>query len=52
MNVRIALAAACALLISTAVRADEIKVLASGALHDIGDALIPQFENPPATRSR
>jgi molybdate transport system substrate-binding protein len=44
MNVRIALAAACALLISTAVRADEIKVLASGAMQDIGHDLLPQFE--------
>ena len=44
MNVRIALAAACALLISTVVRADDIKVLASAAMQDIGHELLPQFE--------
>jgi molybdate transport system substrate-binding protein len=44
MNVRIALTAACALLISPAVHADDIKVLASGAMQDIGHELLPQFE--------
>lgn len=44
MKARIALMAACALLISSVVRADDIKVLASGAMQEIGHELLPQFE--------
>jgi len=44
MKTRIALAAASMLLASVAARADEIKVLASGALQEIGHELLPQFE--------
>jgi molybdate transport system substrate-binding protein len=48
MKVRLALAAACSLLISgfgpSPARADDIKVLASGAMHEIGLELLPQFE--------
>lgn len=44
MNVRVVLVALCALLASHAARADEIKLLASGAMHEIGNELLPQFE--------
>ncbi len=44
MNARIAFVAACALLASHTARADEIKLLASGAMHEIGLELLPLFE--------
>jgi molybdate transport system substrate-binding protein len=44
MKARVALAAVCGLLISHVAQADEIKLLASGAMHEIGLELIPQFE--------
>ena len=44
MKARIALAAACALVTTHIAHADDIKVIASGALHEIGLELIPQFE--------
>ena len=43
MKARIVLAA-CGLLISHWAQADEIRVLSSGAMHEIGLELIPQFE--------
>ena len=44
MKTNIALIAACVLLAPAAAHADEIKLLASGALDEIGHALVPQFE--------
>ena len=38
-----AFAVACALLLPQTAQGNEIKVLASGALHEIGLELIPQF---------
>lgn len=44
MTARIALALACTAVFSPIAQANEIKVLGSGALHEVGLELIPQFE--------
>jgi molybdate transport system substrate-binding protein len=44
MKIRTILIAICAVTLSHAARADEIKLLASGAMHEIGNELLPLFE--------
>ena len=44
MKTRIAVVAACLLLAPATTRADDIKLLSSGALEEIGHELLPQFE--------
>ena len=44
MKAKLALAAACGLLLSGAVQAAELKVLGSGAVKEAYAELIPQFE--------